>query len=247
VAAESLRDELMSIPGVEAAEFDGNSATPEGVKVRLAAGVDVEAVGEEIQRVLTDHGLRSELAQQRNRAAQVSLDDAGADAVGAAPVATAVLDDERASERVLLEPDMVPLEPEPIIVLDSADRADAENARLPERLPAAGSGLEAVAVEEGRHGVLVRARDGSGLEAVRRSSATGRGLDEAVVAVVAELHGSATLPMIVSLVEQDIDGTRIVTVMLELGRGSRVVGSAVFDGGRAYAVGRAAWSALSSA
>ena len=64
---------------------------------------------------------------------------------------------------------------------------------------------------------------------------------------VAELHGSASLPMIVSLVEQDIDGTRIVTVMLELGRGSRVVGSAVFDGGRAYAVGRAAWSALSSA
>ena len=61
MAAESLRDELMSIPGVEAAEFDGSSATPEGVKVRLAAGVDVEAVGEEIQRVLTEHGLRSEL------------------------------------------------------------------------------------------------------------------------------------------------------------------------------------------
>ena len=93
----------------------------------------------------------------------------------------------------------------------------------------------------------MRARHTSGAEATRRATPTDRGLDEAVVGAVAELHGSATLPMIVSIAEQSIEGTPVVTVMLEVGRERRVVGSAVFDGGRAYAVGRAAWAALSSA
>lgn len=133
-----------------------------------------------------------------------------------------------------------------MIILDSVERTGLPTATAPEPLPGVRPGLEAVAVEEGRNGVLVRARHTSGAEAARRATPIGPGLDEAVVAAVAELHGASTLPMIVSIAEQSIDGTRVITVMLEVGRENRVVGSAVYDGGRAYAVGRAAWAALSS-
>ena len=62
VAADMLRDELLSVPGVESAVVEGDALTPQGVRVRLARGVDAVAVGEEVQRVLAAHGLRSEMA-----------------------------------------------------------------------------------------------------------------------------------------------------------------------------------------
>ncbi len=62
VAADLLRDELLSVPGVESAVVEGDAITPQGVRVRLARGVDAAAVGEEVQRVLASHGLRSEMA-----------------------------------------------------------------------------------------------------------------------------------------------------------------------------------------
>jgi hypothetical protein len=244
VAAESLRDELLGIPGVVAADFEGNSENPDGVKVRLDAGVDVETVGEEIQRVLTEHGLRSELAGQRGRGFP---DDEPAAPEGAGGVTTAVLDEAAPEDGDVDLISVEPVAPEPVIILDSVEPTGPRPASAPGPVPGLRPGLEAVAVEEGRHGVLVRARHTSGAEAARRATPTGPGLDEAVVAAVAELHGASILPMIISIAEQTIDGTRVVTVMLEVGRENRVVGSAVFDGGRAYAVGRAAWAALSSA
>jgi hypothetical protein len=62
VAANMLRDELLSVPGVESAVVEGDALTPQGVRVRLSAGVDATVVGEEVQRVLAAHGLRSEMA-----------------------------------------------------------------------------------------------------------------------------------------------------------------------------------------
>ena len=63
MTADLLRDELLRVPGVESADIEGDALTPQGVRVRLAAGVDAAAVGEEVQRVLAAHGLRSEMAQ----------------------------------------------------------------------------------------------------------------------------------------------------------------------------------------
>jgi len=62
VTADLLRDELLRVPGVESADIEGDALTPQGVRVRLSAGVDASAVGEEVQRVLAAHGLRSEMA-----------------------------------------------------------------------------------------------------------------------------------------------------------------------------------------
>lgn len=59
MAAESLRDELLALPGVAAVELDGEGAAPSGVRVRLAPDADPERVGLDVQRVLAAHGMRS--------------------------------------------------------------------------------------------------------------------------------------------------------------------------------------------
>ena len=59
MAAESLRDELLALPGVAEVELDGEGSAPAGVRVRLAAEADPERVGIEVQRVLAAHGMRS--------------------------------------------------------------------------------------------------------------------------------------------------------------------------------------------
>jgi hypothetical protein len=61
VAVGMLRDDLLRVPGVEAAQLDGDAMAPNGVQVHLAAGVDPVVVGVEVQRVLSLHGLRSEV------------------------------------------------------------------------------------------------------------------------------------------------------------------------------------------
>ena len=123
MAAESLRDELMGIPGVIAADFEGNAENPDGVKVRLDAGVDVEAVGEEIQRVLTEHGLRSELAG-REGTEPPSVEEAAAEPI--AGVATATADQPEPAAEEDAEADLASAEagaPEPVIILDSVRAA----------------------------------------------------------------------------------------------------------------------------
>ena len=59
MAAESLRDELLALPGVAEVELDGEGGAPAGVRIRLAVGADPDRVGLEVQRVLAAHGMRS--------------------------------------------------------------------------------------------------------------------------------------------------------------------------------------------
>ena len=44
MAVGMLRDDLLSVPGVESAQLDGDAIAPTGVRVHLAPGVDA-AVG----------------------------------------------------------------------------------------------------------------------------------------------------------------------------------------------------------
>ena len=46
VGVGTLRDDLLSVPGVEQAEIDGDSVAPAGVRVRLSPGVDPAAAGD---------------------------------------------------------------------------------------------------------------------------------------------------------------------------------------------------------
>jgi hypothetical protein len=102
-----------------------------------------------------------------------------------------------------------------------------------------------VSVTEGRDGIMVTAANLSSEAAALAAGPSEPAVDQAVVAAVAELVGVMSLPLIRSIDERDLAGTPVVTIVLEEG-GRRLVGSAVVEGGRAYAVGRAVWTALSS-
>ena len=208
----TLRDDLLSLPGVEQAEIDGDSATPAGVRVRLSPGVDPAAIGEEIRRVLSMHGQRQEN-----------------DVVSAAEQSAASTPRESGVA-------------EPLDDGGGVQRREPEGAQ-----PAApiGEGLEWVSVTEGREGITVTAGAQSAKASGRTAGPSGPAIDQAVVSVVAELVGAASIPLVRSLDERELAGTPVVTIVLEES-GRQLVGSAVVAGGRAYAVGRAVWTALSA-
>ncbi len=193
MAVGMLRDDLLSLPGVESADLDGDEMAPSGVRVRLAPGTDVATVGEEVRRVLALHGLRSEVGVEPASPDGSPRAASGPPATGDAPVRT----------------------------------------------------LEKIRVDEGRDGVVVEAFAGDETAEMRAAGRSEPALDQAVVGAVAAVAGAPSVPLIRSVDVRELGGTRVVTVMIDE-NGDRLVGSAVFEGGRAYAVGRAVWAALSS-
>ena len=192
LTADLLRDQLLNLPGVESAVIEGDALTPEGVRVRMSAGVDAASVGEAVQRVLAAHGLRSEIAAPGG-AVTVELD--------APPRPT--LDKERCET------------------------------------------LASISIVEARQGITVRAETSSGRSADRPAHAGGNRLDEAVIGAVSELTGLTPTPIVLSIEELDVEGTRVVTIVLDDGL-NRYAGSSVIDGGRPFAIGQATWTAMKS-
>lgn len=195
LTADLLRDQLQSLPGVESAVIEGDALTPEGVRVRLASGVDAASVGEAVQRVLAAHGLRSEMTTPR--------------------------------PSITVELDPAPVPPDPAIRME---RREA---------------LATVAVVEGRSGITVRAETTTGRSADRPAGATGKRLEEAVVGAVSELAGSSPTPVLVAIEDNEVEGTQVVTVVVDDGR-ARHAGSSVVESGRPFAVAQATWTALKS-
>jgi hypothetical protein len=216
VGVGTLRDDLLSLPGVEQAEIDGDPITPAGVRVRLSPGVDPAAIGDEIRRVLTMHGLRQE---PDSVSAHVTPD-----------VETANVELSRDAED------------------EERSRPEQElpygEAVVPEPLASEEDGLDWVSVTEGRDGIVVTAASLTHEAAAFAAGPSEAAIDQAVVSAVAELAGTVSLPLIRSLDQRELAGTPVVTVVLEES-GLRLVGSALVEGGRAYAVGRAVWMALS--
>jgi hypothetical protein len=105
--------------------------------------------------------------------------------------------------------------------------------------------LESVAIEETLEGiaVLVRAADGTSAGSTLDSGM--QGLDTAVVAGVMELVG-ASAATLVQVLEENVDDLVVLTVLIDTGEHVPRVGAAVQSGGRAYAIARAAWAALTS-
>lgn len=209
MTADLLRDELLRVPGVESADIEGDALTPQGVRVRLAAGVDAATVGEEVQRVLASHGLRSEMAEPA---------DAESPDVESGPAqTTAAVTMETVSE--LIQRAMTPRR-----------RSDEVLAK--------------VAIVEGKDGITVRAETDTGRTADRAAATGGDRLDDAVVGAVSELAGVDPAPIILAIDDREVDGTAVVSILIEAGR-DRLAGSSVVEGGRPYALGKATWMALS--
>ena len=208
----TLREDLLSLPGVEQAEIDGDLIAPAGVRIRLSAGVDPAAIGDEIRRVLSLHGL----SQEADAVPNAAISDRGASS----------------------EPEKA----EPVDRDDEPREREPDLAEAPAPIEAC---LDWVSVAEGRDGIMVTAGGPTGEVVARAAGSSEPAIDQAVVSVVAELVGAASIPLIRSLDERELAGTPVVTIVIE-DSGRQLVGSAVVEGGRAYAVGRAVWTALSA-
>jgi len=230
VIAESLRDELLSVVGVASAEVDAEGDAPSGVRVRLLPDADAARVGLEVQRVLASHGMRSRVA---------------ADESAPAPV-------------ISLAPPPAPVPPRPVApppaptTPPSAEPASAETSAVepasPPFAPAAGESdrpvLGSLAFEESADGVSVTAIAVDGRRFSRRASAiTDQAVSEAVVAAVGALCEGRPQRLL-WVYSETIEGTQVVTVLIERADGARLAGAAVVRAAKAYAVARATWIAL---
>ena len=105
--------------------------------------------------------------------------------------------------------------------------------------------LESVSVEETPEGISIAVRSTSGSRAGSMLDDGIAGIDAAVVAAVAELTETATASL-VDVSEARLGELVVITVLLSLGETDQVSGSAIQSGGRAYAVARASWVALTA-
>ncbi len=216
MASETLRQELLDIPGIADADVAGDQEAPSIVRVVLAEGADPETVGARVQKVLAQRGMSS------------SVDPGVAPPPPpGAPASVVPLHQAEAAAEPSAAPGMVvppPPSAQPTVV---------------------GARLGAIAVEEGRTGVVVTASAEDGRFASVRARRDA--LDTAIVAAVAHLTGPHRVaPLLVDVIESSVDGTDVVTVVIERSDGRRVSGSAVVESGPAFALAMAAWSALSA-
>lgn len=214
MSVDSLRAELLSLPGVAAADVDGEGEVPSNVRVRLHPEADPRAVGADVQRVLAAHGMRS----------RVTGDDAPAEPPLSPPV-----------EAVLPSPPPIP----PPLPEPPASAPDPVT--LPE--PGAAVALASLTVEESADGVTVIATAGDGRRFSQRAAASAEAVAGAVVLAVGAL-AEGRPPRLLAATLGITDGTEVATVLVERSDGTRLAGACVVRAGRPYAIARATWAAL---
>ncbi len=224
MSVDTLRDELLSLPGVADAdvEVEIGGATPANVRVRLHPEADPRLVGADVQRVLATHGMRS----------RVTGDPATPTPLLAAPPA----------EPVPPRPVVPPPMPEPALPPPPMVEPDA----APAPVLSVVSTLASLTVEESHDGVTVVATATDGRRFSQRTLATEEAVAGAVVAVVGAL-AEGRPPRLMTTMLGATEGTEVVTVLVERVDGTRIAGAAVVKAGRAYAVARATWAALRTA
>ena len=221
MAGEDLRDELLAVPGVTEAEVEDAGSGPSGVRVKLDPDTDARQVGIEVQRVLAAHGLSSRVAGGgEDDAAPAPI--VGFSARDDEPPAGSFFDDDSAGP---------PAEPPASPAAPSTPAPAA---------PAAG--LAAVRVEENRDEVVVTAIATDGRTRTERAAPRSDAMLAAVVAAVGGL-AEGRPPAVLALDRTEVDGSLVVTVVLERADGSRGAGASVVRASQAFAVGKAAWSA----
>lgn len=267
----NLREELLALDGIAAAELDGDHTTPSGVRVRLAPGADPDAVGRDVQRILAAHGMRSHMTDAEPMGDSLTEEPVEPAAV-AAPVEPAVVAApvEAPVEQPPAEEPLPVTEARPPVAVSTSTgdlpppppgalraAVGAEVVRMPgvaadpvpvaETSPGPGAddGLASVAVEETRTGVTVRVTTELGRQLERSVAAAGPMVDIAIVEAVGALLASPP-PEVVAVNDHLLDGTDVILVVVDHGDGTRTSGSAVIDIGRPFAVGTAAWRAVSA-
>lgn len=240
MAADSLREELMALPGVADAEVEADGEITSGVRVRLHPDADADRVGAGVQRVLASHGMRS----------RVAGDDP-------APVVSLPLTPPEIPPRPEAPPPMpeavseVAAGPAPEPVADSGEEvlpspeAPAESEVVSsDGLVGSRPSLASLAYEESIEGVIVTAVASDGQRFSRKAADT---TDAAVSAAIAAAVGALAEGRPQRLLwvgSETVDGSEVVTVVVEKTDGTRVAGAAIVRAAKAYAVARATFVAL---
>ena len=233
MAADSLRDELMALPGVADAEVDAEGGAPSGVRVRLLPEADAQRVGAEVKRVLASHGMSSQVAAGGERLAPVvGLHSAPATIAEQPPIAEPPRADEPSPTRGSgVAGTRVPA-PEPVRPHEPVEMASRRLA------------LASLSYDESPAGVIVTAVADDGQRFSRRAAApTDEAVSAAVVAAVGAL-AEGRPQRLVWVSAAMVDGSEVVTVVVEKSDGTRVAGAAIVRAAKAYAVARAAYAAL---
>jgi len=237
VAAESLREELLSLPGVAEAEIDESGESPSGVRVKLTPDADARRVGVEVQRILASHGLRSRVSDDDDEA----VEEPAPSPIIALPTMPAQADVERPPSA----PPPPPSTPPPSSPPPTAAPPIPETAAAPVPAAAPGAGLAAIRTEERRDGIAVTAVSTDGRTVTERGVATIEGLMRAVVLATGAL-ADGRAPKVLSIERTLPNGSEAIMVVVERFDGTRGAGAAMVRAARAYAVGRATWSAMRS-
>jgi hypothetical protein len=105
--------------------------------------------------------------------------------------------------------------------------------------------LSSVAVEEGRTGIVVTVSASDGSSVRQAAASTEGGVEAAVVRATAQLAlPESPTATVVEIEDRRVEGVDIVMIVLDV-NGRMAAGSAVVGAGRAFALARATWSALS--
>ena len=257
--ANSIHDELLTIPGIAGAELEGASEQPVGVRVQLAVGADVDMVGREVQRVLAAHGMRSQLTRDDESILppgsvvnlsdyEVNSPDPGrkAEIPAALPAVDAEMTDVAAPAAALPAVD-ADAEVEALAEAEVETEAAEPSPTPTPMMGVPAAGIAGVAVDEDATRVVVTVRSTAGQSAQRSAPSTPGGLDEAAAMAAADLASPEGVPRIVAITDTAIEGSAVVNVVFEVGGGERVAGASVIRANRAAAIARAAWAALAGA
>jgi hypothetical protein len=252
VASDSLRAELMAVPGVASAEVAvGEGTNPAGVKVKLTPDADARRVGAEVQRILAVHGMRSRFSESEPPAvpevpASVDIPPRPVQAPPVAeipPVPSEAPPQPAVDVAIDAAPEVKPeVKPEVRPEVNQPDAAPESTDAAPAAVSAPAGLLRSVAVEEtiAGLGVIVSLTDGR--SASRSLADQADDMDRAVVGAVAEAGGVDAEPVAVEWME--LDGGSVVTVVVRRVDGSLAAGAGVVRIGQAFAVGLAAALAL---
>jgi hypothetical protein len=253
-ARRPIREELLSIPGIAGAEFEGDASTPDGVKVQLAPGADPERVGAAVRRVLAGHGMRSQMTAPAVAPKQPPPPPDPRTVVNLADFDPSLGRDFDASVATTEESPVEGATEKAGDVDDAALETDPARAQgtTPAEDPPLAAPVGALAAVPILGDVVVRQR-GAGIAvsvatadrvADRLAVASESGIDQALLEAVCELLGVDPVPALVAVTVADQEGSSVVSVLLHDGSAHQA-GSAVSRGNRAWAVARAIWSAVS--
>jgi hypothetical protein len=225
--SDDLRSALRSLPGVADIDVTDEDGEPR-VRVYLEETADAASVAAAVRGVLAPRGLRARTSTPQP---QVLPSEEARPMSGTAPSSAA-------ADNVV-----------PVIPSRSGVEGLLRIGGMPAsgdvaRLPVSAGRLERIAIEATADGFTVRAVDNLGRDATMSVGEGDGALDAAIVAAVARLVGYRESPRVAALNLQEMDGSNVMSVVIETPSGERFAGAVVADASLPFALGQATWMAL---